>query len=147
MKQRQGIKSKKRLSIKSKLKNDINTYRDIPYAEVERYADREGLNISDSNEKYREAAILLFNEKYNTKMVKKEEGGEILIYQDPDKSSQIEVKMEGDTVWLTIDQMVLLFQKSRATINEHILNIFEEKELDSKQVMRKIGISDFSFFS
>lgn len=73
-----------------------------------------------------------------------ETGGEIIIYQASDKSNQIEVRMEGETIWLTIDQMAILFQKSRATINEHILNIFEEKELDSQQVMRKIGISDFS---
>ena len=40
--------------------------------------------------------------------------------------------------------MAELFQKSRSTINEHILNIYEEKELDNEQSMRKIGNSDFS---
>jgi hypothetical protein len=73
-----------------------------------------------------------------------EKEGEIVIYQAPDNPNQIEVRMDGDTIWLTIDQMTTLFQKSRATINEHILNIFEEKELDSEQVMKKVGISDFA---
>jgi hypothetical protein len=40
-----------------------------------------------------------------------------------------------------------LFQKSRSTINEHILNIYEEGELDNQSSMRKIGISDFSINS
>lgn len=40
--------------------------------------------------------------------------------------------------------MAELFQKSRSTINKHILNIYEEKELDNEQSMRKIGNSDFS---
>jgi hypothetical protein len=41
--------------------------------------------------------------------------------------------LEDETVWLTIDQMAELFQKSRSTINEHILNIYEEQELDSQE--------------
>jgi hypothetical protein len=47
-------------------------------------------------------------------------------------------------VWLTIDQMAELFQKSRSTVNEHILNIFDEQELNSEDSLRKIGIPDFS---
>jgi hypothetical protein len=47
-------------------------------------------------------------------------------------------------VWLTIEQMCVLFDKSRATINEHILNVFKEKELERKEVMRKIGNPDIS---
>lgn len=70
--------------------------------------------------------------------------GEILIYQNREGSIKIDVRLEDETVWLTIDQMTTLFQKSRATINEHILNIFEEKELDGNNSIRKIGISDFS---
>jgi hypothetical protein len=55
-----------------------------------------------------------------------------------------QVRIDEDTVWLTIEQMCALFDKSRATINEHILNIFKEKELERVEVVRKIGISDFS---
>ncbi|SEO01945.1 virulence RhuM family protein [Mucilaginibacter sp. AW1-7] len=68
----------------------------------------------------------------------------IIIYQTEDGNTKIETRLEGETVWLTIDQMVELFQKSRSTINEHILNIFEEQELNSELSIRKIGISDFS---
>jgi hypothetical protein len=52
--------------------------------------------------------------------------------------------LENETVWLTIDQMAELFQKSPSTINEYILHIYEERELDIELSMRKIGISDFS---
>lgn len=68
----------------------------------------------------------------------------IIIYQTEDGNTKIETRLEGETVWLTIDQMAELFQKSRSTINEHILNIYQEQELDEKYSMRKIGNSDFS---
>ena len=68
----------------------------------------------------------------------------IIIYQTEDGKTKIETRLEDETVWLTIDQMAELFQKSRSTINEHILHIYEEQELDSQSSIRKIGISDFS---
>lgn len=64
---------------------------------------------------------------------------QIIIYDD-----RIEVQLEGETVWLTIDQMAELFGKSRSTINEHILNIYEENELTEATSMKKIGNPDFS---
>lgn len=70
--------------------------------------------------------------------------GEIIIYQSGDGNIKIDVRIEEETVWLTIDQMSELFQKSRSTINEHIIHIYEEKELDNDTSVRKIGISDFS---
>jgi len=73
-----------------------------------------------------------------------ENQSEIVIYQSPDGNIKIDVVMQDETVWLTIDQMVELFQKSRSTINEHILNIYSEHELSEAGSMRKIGISDFS---
>ena len=72
------------------------------------------------------------------------EESNIIIYQTEDGLTKIQTRLENETVWLTIDQMVELFQKSRSTINEHILNIYEEHELDNQLSMRKIGISDFS---
>ena len=65
--------------------------------------------------------------------------GEIVFFQTSDDKISVDVRFEGETVWLTIDDMASLFEKSRLTINEHILNIFEEGELG-----RKIGNSDFS---
>ena len=72
-----------------------------------------------------------------------ERNGEIVLYQ-PEGAVSLEVRVENETVWLTIDQMALLFAKSRSTINEHILNAFSEKELEKSQSVRKIGNSDFS---
>jgi len=69
---------------------------------------------------------------------------EVIIYKNDEGSANISVRIENETVWLTIEQMSDLFNKSRSTINEHILNIFKEKELLEEDTVRKIGISDFS---
>ncbi len=68
----------------------------------------------------------------------------ILIYEGDNGQPNIEVRVENETVWLTIDQMAELFDKGRSTINEHILNIYSEKELIEADSMRKIGNTDFS---
>ena len=73
-----------------------------------------------------------------------ESKGEIVIFKTSDEKISIDVRFEGETVWLTIDDMASLFEKSRSTINEHILNIFEEGELEKETSVRKIGNSDFS---
>lgn len=70
-------------------------------------------------------------------------GGEIILYQRGD-APVIEVRLDGDTAWLTQDQMAMLFGKAKSTINEHIKNVFAEGELIPEQVMRKFGISEFS---
>ena len=70
--------------------------------------------------------------------------GEILIYQNQEGNIKIDVRLEEETVWLTQDQMALLFGKAKSTINEHILNIYAENELVEETSVRKIGISDFS---
>ena len=72
------------------------------------------------------------------------EKNEIVIYKSQDGTIKVDVLFEGKTVWLTMDQMTVLFGKSRSTINEHILNIFKEGELVEEDSMRKIGNSDFS---
>ena len=69
---------------------------------------------------------------------------ELIIYQTEDGQTKIQTRLENETVWLTIEQMSELFQKSRSTINEHILNIFSDGELEKEESMRKIGNSDFS---
>ena len=69
---------------------------------------------------------------------------EIILYTTEDGLTKVDVKLENETVWLTIDQMSQLFNKSRSTINEHILNIYSENELVESDTRRKIGISDFS---
>ena len=61
---------------------------------------------------------------------------QILLYQTEDGQTKIEVKLNEDTVWLTQAQLGELFQKAKATISEHIKNIFEEKELDKISTVR-----------
>ena len=69
---------------------------------------------------------------------------DLIIYESDDGETRIETRLEDETVWLSIDQMAELFQKSRSTVNDHILNIYNERELNETDSMRKIGISDFS---
>ena len=61
---------------------------------------------------------------------------EIIIYQNTDGNIKVDVRMEEETVWLSQAQMCELFQKSKATISEHIKNVFEEGELEEKVVVR-----------
>jgi hypothetical protein len=78
-------------------------------------------------------------------MTKKDnQNSEIIIFKTADEKVSVNVVMENETVWLTIEQMATLFDKSKSTINEHILNIYKEKELTEDDTLRKIGNSDFS---
>ena len=63
--------------------------------------------------------------------------GEILIYQSEDGLTNIEVKVQDETVWLTQQQMADLFQTSRTNVVEHISHIYEECELDENSTCRK----------
>ena len=62
--------------------------------------------------------------------------GEMIIYQSDD-GVKLDVRLENKTVWLNVEQIAVLFNKGRSTINEYILNIFKEGELDEKVVCRK----------
>ena len=66
-----------------------------------------------------------------------DEYGEILIYQTDDGQTNIEVKIEDDTVWLTQQQLTKLYQCSKSNISEYIKHIFEEGELVKDSVVRK----------
>ena len=68
----------------------------------------------------------------------------MILFKTDDEQVSVDVLFAEETVWLTIESMSQLFDKSRSTINEHILNIFKEGELKDEDVMRKIGNSDFS---
>jgi len=67
---------------------------------------------------------------------------EIIIFEN--QNVKLEVNMQDETVWLTQAQMAELFGKAKSTINEHIKNIYKEKELLEKDTMTKFGISEFS---
>lgn len=63
--------------------------------------------------------------------------GEIIIYQTEDGLTKIDVKLEEETIWLTQEQLVSLYQTSKSNVSEHIKNIFDEGELDKDSVVRK----------
>lgn len=64
--------------------------------------------------------------------------GEILVYQSKDGLTRVDVRFEGETVWLTQAQLVDLYHSSKANISEHISHIFEDGELDRNSVVRKL---------
>ncbi len=69
--------------------------------------------------------------------------GEIIIFQNADGNIKIDVRLEEETVWLTQAQLCELFQKSKATISEHIKNVFEERELVSEVTVRNFRTVQF----
>ena len=62
---------------------------------------------------------------------------EIVIYQSEDGKTQLDVKLEGETVWLTQAQMSELFQTDRTVINRHIRNIYKSGELEEEATCAK----------
>lgn len=62
---------------------------------------------------------------------------EIIIYQTDDGLIRLDVRLDGDTVWLTQAQLVELFQSSKANVSEHIKNIYEEDELEEFWTVRE----------
>jgi hypothetical protein len=71
------------------------------------------------------------------------ERSELLIYKNAEGNIKIDVQLQEETVWLTQDQMATLFGKAKSTINEHIKNIYAEKELEEAATMKKFGNSEF----
>lgn len=69
--------------------------------------------------------------------MKKELQNQMIIYEGNDGESRVEVRFEGETVWLTQAQLVELFGSSKANISEHIKNIYMEKELSHQSTVRK----------
>ncbi len=66
---------------------------------------------------------------------------DLMFYQAEDGKTKIDVRLQNDTVWLSQKQMSELFQKDVRTVNEHIQNVFEEKELPEKSVIRNFRIT------
>lgn len=67
---------------------------------------------------------------------------EIILFDN--QNVKLEVNMKDETVWLTQEQMAILFDKAKSTINEHIKNIYKEEELYEKETLTKFGNSEFS---
>ena len=67
---------------------------------------------------------------------------DFILFKTEDDKISVDVRFENETVWLTQDQMTLLFGKAKSTINEHIQNIFKEGELEESQCTKKFGNSE-----
>jgi hypothetical protein len=74
-------------------------------------------------------------------MAEQRELSPIVIYQTEDGITKLEVRLEDETVWLSQKLMAELFQKDIRTINEHLRNIFEERELIPDSVIRNFRIT------
>ena len=68
-----------------------------------------------------------------------ENTGDIIIYQTEDGLTKINVNIQGETVWLSLDLMAELFQRDKSTISRHIKNIFNEGELSPDSVVAKFA--------
>ena len=66
---------------------------------------------------------------------------EILIYQNESGNIKVDVKFEDESIWLSQKQLAVVFGKSIKTINEHIINIFDDEELDKNAVIRNYRIT------
>lgn len=62
--------------------------------------------------------------------------GEIILYQNQAGSIKLDVRLEDETVWLTQEQMAVLFGKTKRTISEHTKNIYDEGELEIGSTVR-----------
>ena len=69
--------------------------------------------------------------------MKNNEQSDFIIFKTQDEKISVDVRFENETVWLTQEQMAMLFDKAKSTISEHIKHIFEEGELDENSVVRK----------
>ena len=63
------------------------------------------------------------------------EYGEVIIYQTDDGLTKLNVSLQNETVWLTIDQMAELFQRDKSTISRHIHKIFKEENWYERQLL------------
>jgi len=62
---------------------------------------------------------------------------QIIIYQTPDGETSLDVKLDHDTVWLSLNQLTALFERDKSVISRHLKNIFTEDELDRNSVVAK----------
>ena len=68
-----------------------------------------------------------------------EDKGQIILFQTEDGQTKLEVQLQDETVWLTIDQMAELFQRNRSTISRHIKRIYDDGELSKETTCAKFA--------
>ncbi len=74
-------------------------------------------------------------------MADKAPSTQILLYQTEDLRTRIEVRLENETVWLSLNQMAELFQRDKSVISRHIRNVFDEGELTREAVVANYAIT------
>ena len=66
---------------------------------------------------------------------KKKPGGEVILYQTEDLQTRVDVRLDGQTAWLSLNQLAELFARDKSVISKHLKNIFEEGELPGNSVV------------
>ena len=66
---------------------------------------------------------------------------QIIIYQTEDGQTQVDVRLENETVWLSTSQMAMLFDKEESNIRRHVINVFKEGELERENNVQKIHVN------
>ena len=64
---------------------------------------------------------------------------EIILYRTADGETRVDVRMQNETAWLSLNQMAALFQRDKSVISKHIRNIFEEEELSAGATVAKFA--------
>jgi len=71
------------------------------------------------------------------KKQKNDSRGKIILYQSPEGRAALDVRLEGETLWLNLNQMVELFQRDKSVISRHLRNVYKEGELEREATVAK----------
>jgi hypothetical protein len=74
-----------------------------------------------------------------SEFVNESAASELILYQTDDQETKIDVRLAGDTVWLSLNQMAELFQRDKSVISRHIKNVFDEGEIDRPSTVAKFA--------
>ena len=64
-------------------------------------------------------------------------GGEVVLYEAPNGEVRLDVRVERESVWLSLDQLAKLFRRDKSVISRHLRNVFASRELNRKSVVAK----------
>jgi len=73
----------------------------------------------------------------NTDTMKDKSRGEIVLYRTEDGQTKLDVRLEQESIWLSLAQMVTLFERDKSVISRHLRNIFKSHELERNSVVAK----------
>ena len=83
--------------------------------------------------------ICMLKNKINDEAMNLE--NKIVIYQTEDGQTQIDVRMENETVWLSANQMAMLFDREESNIRRHVINVFREGELNRENNVQNLHVN------